>query len=74
MNNLNKYPAYKASGVEWLGDVPEHWEVKRLKYLGKIYPGLNGKKGDDFSKIKSRSIDLPINTTKKPMIMIQVGV
>ena len=24
------YPNYKPSGVEWLGDVPEHWEVKRL--------------------------------------------
>ena len=23
----------KPSGVEWLGDVPEHWEVKRLKYV-----------------------------------------
>lgn len=25
------YPKYKPSGVEWLGDVPEHWELKRLK-------------------------------------------
>lgn len=25
------YPKTKPSGVEWLGDVPEHWEVKRLK-------------------------------------------
>ncbi len=25
------YPAYKESGVAWLGEVPEHWEVKRLK-------------------------------------------
>jgi type I restriction enzyme S subunit len=25
------YPAYKDSGVEWLGQVPEHWEVRRLK-------------------------------------------
>ncbi len=25
------YPRYKPSGVEWLGNVPEHWEVKRLK-------------------------------------------
>ena len=25
------YPAYKPSGVEWLGDVPAHWEVRRLK-------------------------------------------
>ena len=24
-----KYPQYKDSGVEWLGDVPEHWEVRR---------------------------------------------
>lgn len=25
------YPKYKPSGVEWLGDVPAHWDVKRLK-------------------------------------------
>ena len=28
-----RYPKYKPSGVEWLGDVPEHWEVTRLKNL-----------------------------------------
>lgn len=27
------YPAYKPSGVEGLGDVPAHWDVKKLKYL-----------------------------------------
>jgi len=27
------YPAYKDSGVEWLGKVPAHWEVKPLKQL-----------------------------------------
>jgi type I restriction enzyme S subunit len=26
-----RYPKYKDSGVEWLGDVPEHWSVERLK-------------------------------------------
>lgn len=30
------YPAYKPSGMEWLGDVPEHWEVRRLKYTASI--------------------------------------
>jgi len=30
------YPKYKPSGVEWLGDVPEHWEVKRLSYQTSI--------------------------------------
>ncbi len=24
------YPHYKPSGIEWLGDIPEHWEVRRL--------------------------------------------
>ena len=26
-----RYESYKDSGVEWLGNVPEHWELKRLK-------------------------------------------
>jgi len=30
------YPKYKPSGVDWLGDVPEHWEVRRLKYSASI--------------------------------------
>lgn len=29
--NLPRYPKYKPSGVDWLGEVPEHWEVRRLK-------------------------------------------
>src|SRR5690554_677935 len=29
----------KDSGVEWIGEIPEGWEVKRLKYLGKIISG-----------------------------------
>lgn len=28
---LPAYPKYKPSGIEWLGDVPKHWDVKRLK-------------------------------------------
>lgn len=27
------YSKYKPSGVEWLGEVPEHWDVKRLKFV-----------------------------------------
>ncbi len=26
-----RYPSYKDSGVEWLGEVPEHWDIDRLK-------------------------------------------
>ena len=35
------YPKYKPSGVEWLGDVPEHWEVKKLSWLFSYSKGPN---------------------------------
>ncbi len=30
------YPEYKDSGVEWLGDVPEHWNVQKLKHVALV--------------------------------------
>ncbi len=30
--NVHGYSKYKPSGVEWLGEVPEHWTIKKLKY------------------------------------------
>jgi type I restriction enzyme, S subunit len=30
------YPAYKDSGVEWLGEIPAHWDTKRLKHLASL--------------------------------------
>ncbi len=32
MSHYKPYPAYKDSGVEWLGRVPEHWRVSRLRH------------------------------------------
>ena len=29
--NLRAYPEYRESGVEWLGEIPEHWAVNRLR-------------------------------------------
>ncbi|MDL0439375.1 restriction endonuclease subunit S [Stutzerimonas frequens] len=31
--SFSAYPVYKESGVEWLGEVPEHWEVTKLSYV-----------------------------------------
>ena len=30
-SDLKPYPDYRPSGVEWLGDVPAHWDVRRLR-------------------------------------------
>lgn len=32
------YPTYKDSGVEWLGEVPEHWKVARLRFVAEVNP------------------------------------
>ena len=39
IHNLKPYSAYKDSGVSWLGEVPAHWEVRRLRSLASIKTG-----------------------------------
>ena len=37
---LNPNAPMKPSGIEWLGDVPAHWEIKPLKHVGSIVSGF----------------------------------
>src|SRR5690554_2250419 len=60
MSEFKQYSAYKDSGVEWLGEVPAHWVIKRIKweifaqsgtdqkYEGGLFPlfGANGVIGE----------------------------
>ena len=40
---LNPNVKMKDSGVEWLGEIPEHWEISKLKYLARIQGGKDQK-------------------------------
>jgi type I restriction enzyme S subunit len=51
-----RYPKYKDSGVEWLGEVPEHWEVKRLRYLSIV---RKGRLPSGTSPMPSADTDMP---------------
>lgn len=33
MHKMRKYSEYKDSGVKWIGDIPKHWEVKKMRNL-----------------------------------------
>ena len=44
---MNPYPAYHPSGVEWLGEVPEHWELIKLGRMGSFSKGGGGSKEDE---------------------------
>lgn len=39
MTSLCPYSAYKPSGIEWLGDIPRHWTVKKLKSMSRMKSG-----------------------------------
>jgi type I restriction enzyme S subunit len=43
-----RYPQYKHSGVEWLGQVPAHWNVIPLKFIANVQTGVA--KGKDNSR------------------------
>ena len=34
--NFKAYSMYKPSGVSWLGNVPAHWEVRKLSQIGSL--------------------------------------
>lgn len=46
-SNVNRYKSYKESGVEWLGEVPEHWQVKRIKDITLVKRGASPRPIDD---------------------------
>lgn len=48
MSQYKPYPAYKDSGVEWLGRVPEHWDTRRLGQIGTFSKGSGGNKQDEL--------------------------
>ena len=69
---MSRYETYKPSGIDWIGDVPKHWEVKRLKNI--VLNDIGGLWGDepaddendiivlrvaDFDRTNSRIIDNP---------------
>ena len=40
---------YKDSGIDWIGEIPEHWEIVRLKALGGLQNGIS-QSGDYFGE------------------------
>ncbi|MCC5841502.1 MAG: restriction endonuclease subunit S [Opitutales bacterium] len=54
--SLPRYPQYKDSGVEWLGEVPAHWEVVRLRNIVEIKKVIAGELGFEILSITQSGI------------------
>lgn len=45
---MQRYKKYKHSGVEWIGEIPEHWKMLSNKYIFKLKKNQVGKKSADY--------------------------
>ena len=50
---LTSYPEYRDSGVKWLGEVPSHWDMSRLKELAETQlSNVDKKSVEDESEVR----------------------
>lgn len=63
---MTGYSKYKYSGFSWIGDIPEHWEVKRTKYVARLYNGdsLNDDQKNAYSDFSESDESLPYIASK----------
>jgi type I restriction enzyme, S subunit len=54
---LDPHPRLKPSGIDWLGDVPEHWDVERLKWA------ITFQRGHDLPSDEREEGDVPVVTS-----------
>jgi type I restriction enzyme, S subunit len=47
---MKPYPKYKDSGIEWIGEVPEWWNINRLKHFVSVMPSNIDKKSKETEK------------------------
>lgn len=75
MAELKPYPAYKDSGVEWLGEIPAHWEMKASRrefaiQLGKmLQPKAKGPRDSEIPYFKAQHVQWEaVRTTGMPIM------
>ena len=68
---LKPYPTMKDSGVEWLGMVPEHWEIRRAKYLFNSIDVRSENGDEELLTVSSRDGVVP--RSEKTVTMFQAA-
>jgi type I restriction enzyme S subunit len=63
-----KYPAYKDSGVEWLGGIPEGWEAIRMKFLFRD-TSIKNKPNEELLSVTQDKGVIPRSWVENRMVM-----
>ena len=78
MSKLEKYPKYKDSGVEWIGEIPEHWEALPTKRFHETAKEANTKRICDnvlsltLRGVVNNNIDSPEGLVPKDYATYQI--
>lgn len=76
MGQMETYTEYKDTNVKWLGEVPNHWNLKKLKYLASIVTGNTPPKSNEenyndgiypWVKPGNLNFDYTISNTKEKL-------
>ena len=55
---LDKNVTFKDSGIEWIGKIPQHWKLVRLKYKFRIKKDIAGKEGYDVLSVTQKGLKI----------------
>ena len=70
------YREYKDSGVEWLGEIPVHWDVERLKYLATLNDEALPESTDssfEMTYVDIGSVDAAAGITETEAVVFEKG-
>jgi len=65
---LNPDAKMKDSGVEWIGEIPENWEVTKTKYLFRILKRIAGQEGFDVISITQKGLKIKDITSNEGQV------
>lgn len=65
---INPNAKMKDSGVEWIGEIPENWEVTKTKYLFRILKRIAGQEGFDVISITQKGLKIKDITSNEGQV------
>lgn len=68
---LNPNAKLKPTGIEWIGKIPEHWEVKKLKYLAQINPSTRLSPSDLVTFLPMELVGADDSLSVKPPVELK---
>jgi type I restriction enzyme S subunit len=72
---MKKYDTYKDSGIEWIGEIPSHWDTKRIRHIADIFGriGYRGYTVEDIVFDESGAVSLsPSNIENQKLTLESV--